>query len=130
MDCENQTYFEAKKQAKEFYRNVGDLWCPSLKNPVKFDGSGFAHLIQKTNIPRSKAEQRRRFALLPDVVLILKDKDILPKHIVKNTKTTPIHFWVFIKIKDDTRITVVVKQSGNSAYHFLSVYRKKQKSAQ
>jgi hypothetical protein len=130
MEFENQSRFKAKEQAKEFYKSIGEAWCPPLKSWVKFDSSGFKHIIQKTNIPRSKAEQRRRFALLPDAVSILKDKNILPKHIIKNTNPIPIHLWVFIKIKDDMRITVVVRQSGNSAYHFLSVYEKKQKSPQ
>jgi hypothetical protein len=130
MEFKNENRFGAKKQAKGFYKRIGETWCPPLKTWIKFDSSGFAHLIQKTNIPRSKAEQRRRFALLPDAVSILKDKDILPKHITKDTNPTPIHLWIFIKIKDNIRITVVVRQLGNSAYHFLSVYGKKQKSAQ
>jgi hypothetical protein len=130
MEIPRESYADAKKKAKAFYKSIGRVWCPAVNEYVIFDSAGFRHLIQKTAIPRSRAEQLRRFALLPHVITILKKPDVIPRHFVKDAHEPPIHLWVFIEVKEGVRVTIVIRQSGNGKYHFFSIYGKKQKSTQ
>jgi hypothetical protein len=123
MEIPRESHTDAKKRAREFYKNIGCVWCPALNECVIFDSAGFRHLIQKTVVPRAKTEQRNRFMLLPHAVSILSNAHgIDPLFTIRMVKRVPTKFYAFIEIVDKMRITVVIKKSEAGKYHFCSVY--------
>jgi hypothetical protein len=122
------SYQEAKENAKIFYKSIKRVWCPALNDFVSFGGVGFAHLIKKERRSRAKSEQKRRFALLPYVGEILKSKPFSSTE-ERIIGLSHVRYWKFIDYRNGEIIKVIVRQMDNGSKHFLSVYGRKQKSA-
>jgi hypothetical protein len=130
------------ENSKEYYSRIGRIWCPALKDYVSFNSVGFRHLLRKKGVLRAGGDQRRRFNLLVDAVRIVKDPEVTFEHksddalhrIHRNGEGilvfSKVDFWKLVRREPDKMITVVIRQFEGGAKHFLSVYAKKQKSAQ
>ena len=100
---------------------------------VLFTSAGFDHILRKGRIPRTRNEQKRRFALLPYVENIIKNptakivyrkldvKEKVNRHGEKVLIESVAHFWTFIDKVDDCGIKVVVRQLENKDKYFFSV---------
>jgi hypothetical protein len=136
------SYEEAKKRAKEFYKTIGVIWCPTLNTDIFFTREGFDHLIGKRGILRPKSEQRRRFDLLLLAKEILTDpaarftcekKLIIYRTKINGAYTTihaTAHFWIFQKEYGVKIVTLVIKQIDDHPKHFLSIFERTRKAAQ
>jgi hypothetical protein len=117
----DDNYEDAKYKAEVFYKSIGNIWCPALGDFVIFNNAGFLHLIEKNRKNRAKNEQKRRFFMLRYAKDILNDlqpvsnDDILINGIV-------VRYWKFMSMQDVGTIKIVVRQFGEGAKHFLSVY--------
>ena len=128
------SYDEAKKSAKEFYKTIDCAWCPALNDYIVFNQSGFQHLMRKRGRSRSKKEQKRRFALLLFVENIIRDKNITVQHEKNNIlhsakigskrifKTTMAKFWRITAKRNGKIVKIVIRQIGNHGKHFFSVF--------
>ena len=137
-----ESHKEIIQKAKQNYKELGRFWSPALNDYVVFNNVGFTHILRKHGVPRPKTEQKRRLALLNDVVEILTDKDVMLIHQEKfsqrsihrdGKKATELkraHVWKFVKEKDGKNIKVIVRQFEGGTKHFYSVYAKQQKTAQ
>jgi len=127
-------YEKSKKQAKKIYSKIGHIRCPALSNEyVSSSRIGFNHLIRKGRIPRTKNEQKRRFALLPYVEKIIKNpkakiayeqRDIklkVNRHGEKIFIESRANFWIFTKRINSCKIKVVIRQLENGDKKFFSV---------
>jgi len=128
-------YRKSKEKAKRIYSKIGHIKSPALGDElVAFASAGFNHLVRKGRIPRTKSEQKRRFALIPYVEKIIKNpkakilyerretKVIRNKHGDKELVQSVASFWTFVEKVDDRIIKVVVRQLDTGApRHFLSV---------
>jgi hypothetical protein len=112
--------------AETFYFGLRRVWCPALNDFVYFEKLGFRHLIQKRRKFRIKSEQRRRFALLPYVPIILKDENAVAD-VSGHRYVGKVKYWAFKAVHGENNITVIVMQIKQGRKYFLSTYEKKQK---
>jgi hypothetical protein len=118
-----ENYEEAKSNAKLFYSKIGKVWCPALNDHIVFNNVGFKHLIWKTGKHRFKGEQKRRFALIPDTEIILKNaRTFIYREVIRNGKKT--FFWTFTEKKHEKLIKVVIRQDEGKKKIFQSVFEK------
>jgi hypothetical protein len=130
----NDSYEETRWKAKEFYGNIGCVWCPSLNDSVTFNSAGFRHLIWQGKTLRRQKEQIRRFTLLPDAASILSnlggDKEQrtierlskIDRHGKRTDVKIRIKFWGLAQEISGRRIKVIVRQIGNGKKHFFSIF--------
>lgn len=136
------SYEEARKGAKSFYAKVGRVSCSVLNGEtVVFNSIGFRHLLRGRGVFRPRAEQRRRFALLPYAVNMIKNPGTrvvyqprMTTHLInwrgkKTLVASRVDFWIFTAKQRDRVIKVIVRQFRGKEKHFFSVYEIKQKSA-
>ena len=127
-------YEEARKNAKEFYRTIGHIWCPMLNDYVVFKSAGLRHLIRKNGKPRSERDQMRRFLLLnsapgiladPTARVIQREKNEMPDA-SRGTSTPPsARFLTITAQRNEKIITIVVRQIRDGKRNFLSIYDQK-----
>ena len=116
------SYEEAKKKAKEFYRKIGQVWCPALNDFIIFNSAGLRHLIRKGERPRSRRDQVRRFFLLRSAVGILADP---AAEIARISVLLDMRFWTIARKGNKQIISVVVRQTKSGKKHFFSIYDQK-----
>jgi len=95
---------------------------PKLDNIVFFNNIGFRHLMWKRGKHRTKREQMRRFALLPNVEKIINNPDATVLRKVKNYGAVRSEFWIFKEKIGEEMVTVVIRRVGKGKMHFFSVY--------
>lgn len=123
-----------KEEAKEYYSQLGRVWCPALKDYVVFNSMGFRHLMRKRGKRRPNTEQQRRFALLPNARSIIFDPETIAipgkRTAIQSTheygkkieKVIPANFWVLAVPRKDVPITIVIRQFDKGEKHFFSIY--------
>lgn len=128
-------YEKAKQKAKALYSKIGRIPCPAFGGEsVAFTSEGFSHLMRKGRIPRTRNEQKRRFALIPYVERIIKNpkavilyerretKTIVNRHGDKVTLQSVADFWTFVETIDGCKVKVVVRAlTEKGSRHFFSV---------
>jgi len=130
----DESYAEAKRKAKAFYKTIGRVFCPALGNYVVFNSIGFQHLMRKRGKRRLENEQKRRFALLRDALCILTNPKVIIIHTTKiethlqkwrgkkMNQVTRANFWALKEIKNHRTTTLLVRQLENGNKHFFSIY--------
>lgn len=135
MNTWNLGYKKAKVNAKTIYSKIGRIPCPALDNEyIAFTNAGFNHLVRKGRIPRTRNEQKRRFALIPFLEQIIKNpkaillyrrsevKEIINRHGEQIIRKSTANFWTFMEKVDERMIKVVIRQIGTVGQkHFFSV---------
>jgi len=120
-------YEKLKNDAESFYKNIGRVSCPVLKNEyVEFTSTGFKHLLQKGRIPRTRSDQIRRFHLLKYAKQILINSNSTVT--IRQEKTA--HFWEISNRHDNKIIKVIVRQiilKRKGSKHFFSIISEKEK---
>ncbi|QQG45168.1 MAG: hypothetical protein HYW89_04185 [Candidatus Sungiibacteriota bacterium] len=131
----NEEDFDAvKKKAEEFYANVGEIYCPYLKEKIPFNAKGLRHLKFKIDQQaRPRNDQYARLKLLHLAPQILKESHTLQgiwktrqleaqktnsrwEHTVKE-----VTFCEFIAVLDRVRAKVIVKEVHGGEKHFWSI---------
>ena len=132
----NDSYAEAKRKAKEFYKTIGHVFCPALDDGIAFNSIGFRHLMQKQGNFRIKEEQVKRFSLLLLAKEILENPKADVKHekrkIIYRTdwrgkkviKKSFVDYWIFTARWDNKIIRLVARRFGSGKKHFLTIYEK------
>jgi hypothetical protein len=111
---------------RQKYRSIGSVKCPAFSNePVFFGRTGFYHLIRKGRKLRENEVQLDRLELLrfaPYILAISKSFEKFTK-LESNSNPSEIKFWSFIRYGlIERKITVVVRQIGNGAKEFYSIF--------
>ena len=129
-------YEKSKEKAKQIYNKIGSIPCPIFSNEkVAFTSRGFNHLIRKGRIPRTKSEQKKRFALLSYAERIVKtptqratilfeEKEITEKVDKYGSKITVkkiARFWAITEEIDECKIKLVIWEVENRQKEFLSI---------
>ncbi len=129
-------YAQAKAEAGDFYKSIGNVRCPALGGEsVYFTSEGFNHLVYKSGkkAPRHELVQIMRFDLLPKAQELLEQTTTFQEY-EEEYRYMPVNrrgqyrrenmlvrAWGFIAIIRRFRLKVVVEQVGNGAKHFHSV---------
>jgi hypothetical protein len=120
-------YGEAKRRAKEGYREIGRVWCAKLGDHISFTRVGFQHLVRKGRRPRSRQNQIRRFFLLSFIRSVLADPAAQVAYEEKTcTDRLPCaKFWAITGKQNNKKITVIIRQIEAGKKHFFSIYDQK-----
>lgn len=135
MDTVNQKKFEkTKKEAEEYYKNIGEIYCPYFQNKVIFNARGLEHLKFKG---REKArlitDQYMRLRLISLAPEITKKSHTLQgisetKHFEYEKRSSrwenilkQVIYYEFIAVIKKTRIKVIIKQVGDGPKFFWSL---------
>jgi len=95
-----------KKQAKDFFRKVKSVNCPTFpKEKIYFNSKGLSHLFYKG----SRA------------VKVLTLMPLAQEESCFRVPGKQIRYWAFEAVVDDRRIKVIVRQIGRGKKHFWSV---------
>lgn len=112
---------------RQKYRSIGSVNCPAFSGePVFFGRSGFYHLIRKGRKLRENEVQLSRLDLLrfaPYILAIIRSYEKYTLIEESNSSQNKIRFWSFVRYGLLERsITVVVRQIGNRAKEFYSIF--------
>ncbi|MDB5188855.1 MAG: hypothetical protein JWM92_453 [Candidatus Nomurabacteria bacterium] len=123
-----------KNVGEVYYKEIGEIYCPYLKDTVHFNAEGISHLkFKKRDVSRSMGDQYMRFKLLGMVPEIISQSHTLQgiletkrfEYIKINSRweniLKPVTYYEFIAVVKRDRIKVIVKQVENSQKIFWSI---------
>ncbi|MEI6346052.1 MAG: hypothetical protein WCO79_02360 [bacterium] len=127
--------FEAiKKKGEAFYQNIGQVYCPYLKEKVSFNAQGLEHLkFKQRGKARNLGDQYMRFKLIAFAPKILGASGTLQGLLRTNAfERVKIHsrtemflrsvsYFEFIAIVDQFRVKILVKQIEDGEKFFWSI---------
>ena len=131
---DEKDFQKIKNEAEEFYKTIGEIYCPYLKEKVVFNAKGWRHLKFKSDrLARTRCEQYARLKLLYLAPQILKTSHTLQgiwqtrrfemlninsrwEHIIKD-----VIFYEFIAVMDNVRAKVIVKEVQCGEKYFWSI---------
>lgn len=123
----NRDFRKFIENQRKYYKKIGSVACPILRETVYFNSDGFEHLLYKGNRkPRKLNERYMKLKCLEYVPEVIKKADVISetrqseKRIKGKLKKVTFHELIY-KIKEGTQIRVVVEKVGNGKLHFLSV---------
>jgi predicted site-specific integrase-resolvase len=126
-----ENYTKILNSTKKYYFNIGNIYCPLLKNnKIIFDEQGFRHFMRKNNKQRPIKDQIRRFILFNKyaVNIVSSKKAALENQIINSENTK---FWVITNHNFSNKkqnIKIILRQISNGNIHFYSIMNSKQKS--
>ncbi len=133
METWNLGYEKSKKLAKKIYSKIGRIPCPAFNGElVAFTSEGFNHLVRKGRIPRTRNEQKKRFALIPYIEEMIKnpqtitfrqteEKYTVNRHGKNILMTSTANFWTFHNNIKDCNIKLVIRQIHHGQKQFQSI---------
>jgi hypothetical protein len=131
-----EQFGKLRLEAKEYYDNVGHVFCPAIRGDIIFNSDGFHHLrYDSSRSERSKIVQRNKFSFLKDAVRILEKSSTVQEYRrslrpfgnsdkggLRKAKTVEwFGFLAVISFSKCLRINVVVRRVGEGNFHFWSV---------
>lgn len=134
IEFTNQQFKDVKEKGEEFYKSLGEVFCPFLKEKVSFGAQGLEHLkFKRREKARADKDQYMRFKLLHLAPEILKSSHTLQgiletkklERIRMNSRTDtvlkPVTYYEFIAVLKRNRVRIVVKQIDNGQKFFWSI---------
>ena len=123
---------ELLREKRAWYKTVGKVYCPILKQDVVFNSKGFYHLRYDTHEKqRLVKEQIYKFNLLPLVIPVIKNATKIFEY-KKQQYSKPLgkyyEIWELREImgeKSPTEVSVILRRIGDGNITFLSVYDRK-----
>jgi hypothetical protein len=130
-----EQFDELKLKGEEFYKSVGEVYCPYLKEKVSFNDKGLEHIKFKQHMGkmRNEHDQYMRFKLLHIVPEILRLSGTVQgieetkkiERIRMNSRTDlvlkPVTYYEFIAVVKRNRVKIIVKQIDNGQKFFWSI---------
>ncbi len=131
----DQDKFErVKKEAEDFYKNIGKVRCPYFDEDVNFNSRGLDHIkFKEWNKTRPTIDQYMRLRLIKLAPLIIKKSNTLQGiWKTQNFERRNINsrwerilrgviFFEFIAIVKGVRIKIIVKQVEGGEKYFWSI---------
>ena len=134
LEFTNKQFEEVKIKSEAFYKNIGEIYCPYLKEKVSFNTKGLEHLRFKHRWKsRPEKDQYMRLKLIhlaPEVLKlahtvqgILETKKFERIRMKARTDTIlkPVTYFEFISVLKRNRVRIVVKQIENGQKFFWSI---------
>lgn len=131
---DKEDFQKVKNEAEEFYKTIGEIHCPFLKEKIAFNIKGLKHLKFKSDRQaRPKKDQYSRLKLIQLAPEVLKQSHTLQgiwqikrfevqktnsrwEHIIKD-----VIYYEFIAVTNNVRIKVIIKEVLGGEKHFWSV---------
>lgn len=123
MEHPFHSLFERRQKARQFYKQIGFVYCPYLTERIYFNSEGFNHLRYRG--PRKERDfkvQELRYRLLYLAPRLLELTHTLQEYEERSFEYSKItSFFGFIAILDRWKVKVIVKKTGEGRYTFWSV---------
>jgi len=129
-----EQFNKLKEEAENFYKSIGEIYCPYFKEKIIFNAKGLEHLKFKTkNHARAKSDQYIRFKLLrlaPDIIKLsntiqgISERKIfeLNRSNHRNEKILmDVIYYEFIAVLKKVRVRIVLKKVGTAPKYFWSI---------
>lgn len=131
---DEEDFQKVKDEAEEFYKTIGDVYCPYFKEKIAFNAKGLRHLKFKSDKQaRPIKDQYSRLRLVRLAPEVLKQSHTLQgiwqirrfeeqktnsrwERIMKDVK-----YYEFIAVINNVRVKVVVKEVLGGEKYFCSV---------
>lgn len=134
LEFSDEQFKDVKTKGEFFYKNIGEIYCPYLKEKVSFNARGFEHLkFKRFEKTRPEKDQYMRLKLIhpaPEVLKlshtvqgIFETKKFERIRMKARTDTIlkPITYFEFIAVIKRNRVRIVVKQIENGQKFFWSI---------
>lgn len=125
---------EFLKEKRAWYKTIGKVYCPILKEYVIFNSKGFYHLRYDTHEKqRAIREQKYKLSLLPLVIPVIKSAKSIFEY-KKEQYSKPLgKFYEIWKLREPcgkvpTLVSVVLRRIGTGNITFFSVFDNKIKT--
>jgi len=130
-------YEAAVAKAKQIYSKIGRIPCPLFNGEfVVFNRHGFTHILRRGKLIRPKAQRLIRLRLIEFAETIIKTPDgsvtvefrdeyeierVVNRFGKKILEKRKARSWGFVRVVDDSKITIVVGQIDGGQKEFLSI---------
>lgn len=124
----------AKERAETAYKQIGEIYCPYLKDKVSFNAKGLDHIkFKEWDKARSVQDQYVRLRLIEIAPRILKDSHTLQEFFEINKmerqkinsrwewRAVKVTYYGFVAIINGYRIKVIVKEIVGGKKFFWSL---------
>lgn len=130
----NDDFVKIKDEAENFYKTIGEIYCPYFGEKIAFNTKGFKHLKFKSDKrARPYKDQYPRLKLLYLAPEVLKKSHTIQgiwkvkrfeaqktnsrwEHIAKD-----VIYYEFIAVLENIRIKVILKEVSGGEKHFWSI---------
>jgi len=144
MEFTEADFDSVKKLAEEYYKTIGEVNCPYLKDKVAFNAKGLDHIkFKEWDKARSVQDQYVRLRLLKIAPQILQQSHTLQEFFETNkmerqkinsrweNRMINVKYYGFVAIVNKHRLKVIVKeiQGGNKFFWSLIPFWKTRKDA-
>ncbi len=121
------SYKKLLEERRTWFKNIGKIYCPILKEYIIFNSRNFNHLIYPNGKWRPKKEQMYKLGLLPLVIPVIKNSTKISQYekcFVKNLGKEA-EFWTLTEIVrgHQTLIKVILRRVETGNIAFLSVMK-------
>ena len=133
-EIDKAKFERVKTEAESFYKSIGDVFCPYLKDKVAFNAKGLDHIkLKEYNKARSVKEQYVRLRLLRYAPIILEESHTLQEFSEMmnferqkinsrwEQRMVEVKYYGFVAIKDGLRIKIIVKEILGGKKFFWSI---------
>jgi len=129
-----ENFEEIKVKGEEFYKNIGEVYCPYFKDKISFNAKGIEHLkYKRRGKSRLEQDQYMRFKLIylaPEVIKIssslqgvweTKQFENIKVHNRTDNVLKNVIYFEFIAIIKRNRVKIIIKQIESGQKIFWSI---------
>ena len=130
----DEQFDKLKEKSEEFYKTLGEIYCPYFKEKIIFNAKGLEHLKFKSkNHARSRGDQYIRLKLLylaPEIIKLshtiqgISERKVfeLNRSNHRNEKNlVNVIYYEFVAILENVRVRVVLKKIDETQKYFWSI---------
>ncbi len=134
-NIEFDKFNKIRQEAEDFYKTIGNIYCPYFKEKIAFNAKGIEHIkFQRIRKARSHQDQYIRLKLISLAPRIVKDSHTLQgtsqrksfERIKTNNRWEIIMrsatYYEFVAVINNYRVRVIIKEvEGSQGKYFWSI---------
>lgn len=134
LELTTEQFNKVKQRGEEFYKTVGEVYCPYFKEKISFDAQGLEHLkFKRREKARSEQDQYMRFKLIHLAPEVLKQSHTLQGILeTKKFERVRVHsrtdeilqsviYYEFIALIKRDRVKIIIKEVAGRQKFFWSL---------
>lgn len=134
LEISDKKFEDLKIEAQLQYGNIGEVYCPYLKQKVRFNAKGLEHIkFKRFNLTRTRPDQYMRLKLLKLAPEILKASHTLQGYLKQQElerqkinsrwekQLKQVEYYEFVAVVKEVRVKVIVKWIDGGEPFFWSL---------
>lgn len=134
METVAKKFEVVKTKAENYYKTIGVVFCPYLKQNVGFNAKGLDHIkLKEWNKTRLTADQYMRLKLITLAPIVIKNSHTLQEINKKKSlerqninsrwekRMIDVYYYGFVAIINEARIKIIVKEVVGGQPYFWSI---------